>query len=139
MTGDHAEKRVARFRAPSRGVECDGVDGSVASDIGREPRRASELRYRLADALATNEVQAERMVRGCVVRIVLDGAAEDALGVQIAMGCPVQIGEVDQGHGEASVDAQSGAELALSLVVPALRRVEQAQIDVRLRAIGIEQ
>jgi hypothetical protein len=60
----------------------------------------------------------------------------------LAVGVPpegaVEVGQADRGRHEARVEAERRPQGGLGLGGPPLGRVEQAQVEVRLRAIGVE-
>jgi hypothetical protein len=77
-------------------------------------------------------------MRRRATRSLLEDVAQHAFALRFPAGGPVEIGEIDRRRNEARVQRERRPELRFGGGGLLLRRVQQGQVHVRLRAVGVE-
>ena len=151
VDGDERDQQAARAGAallggpqhgdglvgPPRRVQADGVRVGVVRGPGVELGGAAELGQGLARALAPHEKKAERVVHRGVRRVHLQGAAQDAFALVVAALQPEEIGEVHGGGEEPRREPQRRVVVPPGLLEPSPPHVDDAEVHVRLGALGV--
>ena len=90
------------------------------------------------DALFAHQHEAERVQERGTLRRVHERLAQDRLGVGVATGRAVEIGEVDRRRHERRIDRERALRAPLRRVEALLLGVQHGERQMRLRPIAVE-